>query len=334
MLSPVNLLVKACTDHLVNSPWPPRPITNEPVTLSEKRLQKALNSQYCLSKMIIVSCFLTRSRFHLNAWEPSHPEWAIQAAQYRKYVESYCGLAKELNICLVPGTIIEQHPCSTCTPSCSGCRDADANNPLFRNVAYFIDNQGKILGSYQKKNLWHSERGHLTSAVDDLHPVIDTPIGKVGLLACWDLAFPEAFRELIAGGAETIIIPAYWTFAEASGAGMRYNARCEQLVLNSMVVSRCFENTCAIVFVNAGNAVPKRDDKKNICVGESQISVPFIGALEKLGDAEGMIIADIDTQILKDAEDNYKVREDMAKSNWHYVYRHSTIGKNGISATT
>ncbi|KKY19918.1 putative carbon-nitrogen family [Phaeomoniella chlamydospora] len=241
--------------------------------------------------------------FHLNAWEPSHPEWAIQAAQYRKYVESYCG-------------------------------DADANNPLFRNVAYFIDNQGKILGSYQKKNLWHSERGHLTSAVDDLHPVIDTPIGKVGLLACWDLAFPEAFRELIAGGAETIIIPAYWTFAEASGAGMRYNARCEQLVLNSMVVSRCFENTCAIVFVNAGNAVPKRDDKKNICVGESQISVPFIGALEKLGDAEGMIIADIDTQILKDAEDNYKVREDMAKSNWHYVYRHSTIGKNGISATT
>jgi predicted amidohydrolase len=39
--------------------------------------------------------------------------------------------------------------------------------------------------------------------------VFDTPIGKVGLLICWDLAFPEAFRELIANGAEVVIIPTF-----------------------------------------------------------------------------------------------------------------------------
>jgi hypothetical protein len=34
--------------------------------------------------------------------------------------------------------------------------------------------------------------------------------------------------------------------------------------------------------------------------------------------SEGMIIADIDLGILKTAEDNYKVREDMSGENWHY----------------
>jgi apolipoprotein N-acyltransferase len=50
------------------------------------------------------------------------------------------------------------------------------------------------------------EREHLTSSGRDVHEVFDTPIGKVGLLICWDLAFPEAFRELIAGGAKIMYV--------------------------------------------------------------------------------------------------------------------------------
>lgn len=46
------------------------------------------------------------------------------------------------------------------------------------------------------------ERDHLTGSGRDVHEVFDTPIGKVGMLICWDLAFPEAFRELIANGAK------------------------------------------------------------------------------------------------------------------------------------
>jgi hypothetical protein len=46
------------------------------------------------------------------------------------------------------------------------------------------------------------ERDHLTGSGRNEHEVFNTPIGKVGLLICWDLAFPEAFRELIANGAK------------------------------------------------------------------------------------------------------------------------------------
>lgn len=53
------------------------------------------------------------------------------------------------------------------------------------------------------------EREHLTSSGRDIHEVFDTPIGRVGMLVCWDLAFPEAFRELISQGAKIIIIPSF-----------------------------------------------------------------------------------------------------------------------------
>lgn len=97
---------------------------------------------------------------------------------------------------MVPGTIIEKHP---------GPNGED----LFYNTAYFISNDGAILGSYRKKNIWHPERPHLTSSARERHEAIDTPIGRVGMLICWDLAFPEAFRELIADGAQLIVIPTF-----------------------------------------------------------------------------------------------------------------------------
>lgn len=69
-----------------------------------------------------------------------------------------------------------------------------------------------MLASYRKKNIWHPERPHLTSSGLERHTAVDTPIGRVGMLICWDLAFPEAFRELIADGAEIIILPTFCEF--------------------------------------------------------------------------------------------------------------------------
>jgi predicted amidohydrolase len=88
-------------------------------------------------------------------------------------------------------------------------RDGDQDAYVLYNTAYFISNTGAILGRYRKKNIWHPEREYLTSSAMERHEVFDTPIGKVGLLICWDLAFPEAFRELISAGAEIVVVPTY-----------------------------------------------------------------------------------------------------------------------------
>ncbi|OQO10805.1 hypothetical protein B0A48_04105 [Cryoendolithus antarcticus] len=245
--------------------------------------------------------------YHLLNWKPDDPKFKFECSRWKTYLDKYRALAKECNICIVPGTILELH-------------DADTPDERLLNVAYFIDNTGEIAGKYVKKNLWGPiERLHLTSSARDEHPVFDTPLGKVGMLICWDLAFPEAFRELIAQGAKLIIIPTFWTLSDCSPAGLAINPVAEGLFLDSMLTARCFENTCAIIFANAGGPPGKG------YAGRSQVCLPYVGAVTRLGSsAEGMAVVDLDMQVVEDAEANYQVRADLARGDWHYDYRHNT----------
>jgi hypothetical protein len=76
----------------------------------------------------------------------------------------------------------------------------------------------------------------------------------------------------------------------------------------------------AIIFANAGGP------PGHGYAGLSQITVPYIGPLTRLGScAEGMSVVDLDLGILEAAEENYKVRADLARDDWHYDYRHSKM---------
>lgn len=188
--------------------------------------------------------------YHLTNWLPQDAKFIELCADWRSYLERYQALARECNICIVPGTIVQTRDTSNDPVSegpaqahghghVTGPHDSDAPpasaradhsggaghspatstggptafNPQFtalQNTAYFIGNDGAILGEYTKKNLWGpTERAHLTSSGRDAHPVFDTPMGKVGMLICWDLAFPEAFRELVRQGAKIIVLPTF-----------------------------------------------------------------------------------------------------------------------------
>ncbi|KAJ5539034.1 hypothetical protein N7513_007366 [Penicillium frequentans] len=240
--------------------------------------------------------------YHLGDFVTSHDSVARQqCANWKNYLDAYCALAKECNICVVPGSFSELH---------------DDNTVV--NAAYFISNDGAICGKYEKKNLWHPERPFVKpSKKDTRHTAFDTPLGKVGMVICWDLAFPEAFRELIIQGAKMIIVPAYWKYTDASDIGMKRNPKSEGMFLDAAVVSRAFENTCAVVFCNV--AGPENEG----FAGLSQVALPFVGCIERFGNSEeGMKIVEVDMDILEEAESVYKIREDIATPEWHYVYRH------------
>ena len=170
--------------------------------------------------------------YHLLNWIPHDPKFKQACSHWKTYLQKYQDLAKECNINLVPGTLVELH-------------DEGTKDERLLNVAYFIDNTGTIVGKYVKKNLWGNiERDHLTSSSHDPHVAFKTPLGKVGLLICWDLAFPEAFRELISQGAKLIIVPTFWTLSDCSKEGLAVNPTSEGLFLDSILPARCFENTC------------------------------------------------------------------------------------------
>ncbi|MGB7157005.1 MAG: carbon-nitrogen hydrolase family protein [Tepidisphaeraceae bacterium] len=74
------------------------------------------------------------------------------------------------------------------------------------NTSVLIDRDGKLLGKYRKVCLPTSEyNGGL--APGDAYPVFDTDFGRIGMMICWDVSYPEVARELAAAGAEMILMP-------------------------------------------------------------------------------------------------------------------------------
>ena len=74
------------------------------------------------------------------------------------------------------------------------------------NTSVLMGRDGKLVGKYRKVCLPREEiDGGITPGKD--YPVFDTDFGRVGMMICWDLHFPEVARELAARGAEVILMP-------------------------------------------------------------------------------------------------------------------------------
>lgn len=68
---------------------------------------------------------------------------------------------------------------------------------------------GAVLGVYRKAHLWDAEK-ELFSAGGSPPSVFETPVGRLGVVICYDLEFPEMPRLLAVQGAEMIAVPTNW----------------------------------------------------------------------------------------------------------------------------
>ncbi len=105
-------------------------------------------------------------------------------------VEEWSELAYRHNVVVVGG-ICEQ--------------DSDG---LLRNSAVLID-RGGLRAIYRKAHLWHAERDVFVPG-DQRPPVLETPHGRIGILICYDLEFPEWVRLVALGGADLLASPTNW----------------------------------------------------------------------------------------------------------------------------
>ena len=122
-----------------------------------------------------------------------------------------------------------------------------------------------------------------------------------------------------------IIVPTFWGLEDCSDYGLKLNPLTEALFLKSMITTRAYENTCAVVFVNAG---ADKSEESKWYAGLSQVGLPFVGGQgseTKDTSAEGMSLVEVNMEIVEEAERNYRVRSDIAREGWHYLYRH-TLG--------
>ncbi|MBK5195973.1 MAG: carbon-nitrogen hydrolase, partial [Proteiniphilum sp.] len=101
-------------------------------------------------------------------------------------------LAKELNVVIVLSLFERRAP------------------GLYHNIAVVIEKDGTIAGKYRKMHIpddpAYYEKFYFTPGDLGFHP-IDTSLGKLGLLVCWDQWYPEAARLMALAGAEILIYP-------------------------------------------------------------------------------------------------------------------------------
>lgn len=106
--------------------------------------------------------------------------------------EIYGHLAQELNIVLVT-SLFEKRA-----------------RGLFHNTAVVFEKDGNIAGIYRKMHIpddpAYYEKFYFTPGDTGFEP-IDTSVGKLGVLVCWDQWFPEAARIMALKGADVLIYP-------------------------------------------------------------------------------------------------------------------------------
>ena len=210
--------------------------------------------------------------------------------RYRKIFQK---LARKYKIDIVAGSIIE------------GTKVAKYN------TSYYVDSTGRIKSKYRKINLWLTERRHIAPGNEVC--VFNTKYGKVGLVICWDLMFPEIFRKMVKNGVRIVFCPSLWYKGKYFAPYKKHNPNAETDHVNALCRARAIENNIVLVFANAVGKLETSGGTFDEAIGQSQITVPIKGVLQRLDNEEGMFIQKVDTDILKDAEKAYKIRNDLKR---------------------
>ncbi|MES3040063.1 MAG: carbon-nitrogen hydrolase family protein [Pseudomonadota bacterium] len=146
---------------------------------------------------------------------------------------------------------------------------------------------GELLGRYDKRHLFDVDvadaqgryQESATYEPGNQVAVIDTELGKLGILTCYDLRFPEQARELRRQGAELLVVPA--AFTAVTGAAHW------QVLLRA----RAIENQCLVIGAGQGGQhSPQRQTW-----GHSQVVDAWgVVLAEQQEDGEGLVMASFD----------------------------------------
>lgn len=153
------------------------------------------------------------------------------------------------------------------------------------NSIQLIDPAGNALANYRKIHLTPLEKKRFASGSEAV--AVQTDLGKIGLMICWDLAFPELARALALQGADLLIAPTAWE-------------RPHDDSFIKFGMARAIDNT---VYVAAPNHIGQSENLSFF--GKSAIYSPDGTAMASAeGDQESVLVAELD----------YKWRNEIKKS--------------------
>ncbi len=151
------------------------------------------------------------------------------------------------------------------------------------NTATLYDAAGSLLGRYRKTHLIGLMNEDRFLAPGDEARVWELPWATTGLAICYDLRFPELFRRYALDGAALILMPSEWPVQ-----------RIEHWRV--LLRARAIENQCFVAAVNRVGA-----DRANTFGGCSAVIGPRGEVVAEAGDAEELLLADLDLEAVAQA---------------------------------
>ena len=186
-------------------------------------------------------------------------------------IEWACALARELQVDLIAGSIVEQ---------------VEGQEKL-ANTSVHADPQGELRAVYRKLHMFDVEVGGRAYRESDLEEPGDEIVcsqaadgTELGLSICYDLRFPELYRILAVRGARVIVVPAAFTLATTRDHW------------ETLLRARAIENQAFVVAANQVGAHPGGHRSG----GRSMIVDPWGLVLAQAPDGEAYAIAELDLE--------------------------------------
>ncbi len=171
--------------------------------------------------------------------------------------------------------------------------ERDLAGRLF-NTALLVAPDGRVAHAYRKAHVFgHASREAELLTPGDAIAVADTPFGALAATTCYDLRFPELWRDLVDHGATTVLTPAAWPAARREHWRLFTACRAveEQIVLIA----------CNATGTQAGGVE---------LAGHSRVVDPWGAVLAEAGDEEGVTWCEVDPGVVKRVRAEFPVLAD------------------------
>lgn len=201
------------------------------------------------------------------------------------------GYAKQYGVYLIGGSMPE--------------KDAEGN---VYNTSYIFDREGKQIGKHRKVHLFDIDvkggqtfKESDTLTAGDSDTVFDTEFGKIGVMLCFDIRFPELSRMMVNDGAKVIFVPAAFNMTTGP-AHWELSFR-----------TRALDNQIYMV-----GCAPARDVSAGyISWGHSIVTDPWGRVIDMLDEKKGILLAELDM----DYEEQVREELPLLKSRRKDIYQ-------------
>lgn len=158
-----------------------------------------------------------------------------------------------------------------------------------RSACLVFNSEGERVARYDKIHLFDVELNNseaytesATIEAGDKVVVVDTPFGRMGLAICYDLRFPELFRQLSDKGAQILVVPSSFTALTGS------------VHWEVLVRARAIENQAYVLAAAQGGFHANGRET----YGDSMIVDPWGRVSNRLSRGPGVVLSEIDLDLL------------------------------------